>query len=141
MVDPYHDPYWDTASHSGPTGQTYVGATTGFYAEIPNVTGLFFSGGQLYYTLNGQNGLFWRWFSPDSGMVGADRFTVAGASGFADAGAVFVSGSTLYKVNRNTGDLAATDWVNGVPAATFTVRSGPAVDGVDWRARAVFVGP
>ncbi|MFE2614660.1 malectin domain-containing carbohydrate-binding protein [Micromonospora chalcea] len=142
LVDPYHDAYWDTVvTNSGPTGQTYVGATTGFYAEIPNVTGMFFSGGRLYYTLNGQNGLFWRWFTPDSGVVGADRFTVAGASGFADAGAVFVSGSTLYKVNRNTGDLAATDWVNGVPAATFTVRSGPAVDGVDWRARAVFVGP
>ncbi|WP_174536717.1 malectin domain-containing carbohydrate-binding protein [Micromonospora chalcea] len=142
LVDPYHDPYWDNViTNSGPTGQTYVGATTGFYAEIPNVTGMFFSGGRLYYTLNGQNGLFWRWFTPDSGVVGADRFTVSGASGFADAGAVFVSGSTLYKVNRNTGDLAATDWVNGVPAATFTVRSGPAVDGVDWRAKAVFVGP
>ncbi|PPA58678.1 malectin domain-containing carbohydrate-binding protein [Micromonospora chalcea] len=142
LVDPYHDPYWDNViTNSGPTGQTYVGATTGFYAEIPNVTGMFFSGGRLYYTLNGQNGLFWRWFTPDSGVVGADRFTVSGASGFADAGAVFVSGGTLYKVNRNTGDLAATDWVNGVPAATFTVRSGPAVDGVDWRAKAVFVGP
>lgn len=142
LVDPYHDPYWDNViTNSGPAGQTYVGATTGFYAEIPNVTGMFFSGGRLYYTLNGQNGLFWRWFTPDSGVVGADRFTVSGASGFADAGAVFVSGSTLYKVNRNTGDLAATDWVNGVPAATFTVRSGPAVDGVDWRAKAVFVGP
>ncbi|MFI7073137.1 malectin domain-containing carbohydrate-binding protein [Micromonospora sediminicola] len=142
LVDPYHDAYWDTVeTDSGPAGQTYVGVTTGFYAEIPNVTGMFHLGGRLYYTLAGQSGLFWRWFTPDSGVVGADRFTVAGAGGLADAGGVFVSGSTLYKVNRNTGDLSATDWANGAPTATFTVRSGPAVDGVDWRAKAVFVGP
>ncbi|MEU1759520.1 malectin domain-containing carbohydrate-binding protein [Micromonospora sp. NPDC005223] len=142
LVDPYHDPYWDNViTNSGPTGQTYVGVTTGLYAEIPNVTGMFYSGGRLYYTLTGQNGLFWRWFTPDGGVVGADRFSVAGASGFADAGAVFVAGGTLYKVNRNTGDLSAVDWTNGAPSGTFTVRSGPAVDGVDWRAKAVFVGP
>ncbi|WP_089153833.1 malectin domain-containing carbohydrate-binding protein [Micromonospora sp. NBS 11-29] len=142
LVDPYHDAYWDTVvTDSGPTGQTYVGATTGFYAEIPNVTGMFHSDGRLYYTLAGQAGLFWRWFTPDSGTVGADRFTVTGSGGLADAGAVFVAGGTLYKVNRATGDLSATDWANGAPTATFTVRSGPAVDGTDWRAKAVFLGP
>ncbi|MEV0005536.1 malectin domain-containing carbohydrate-binding protein [Micromonospora sp. NPDC050980] len=142
LVDPYHDAYWDTVeTDSGPAGQTYVGVTTGFYAEIPNVTGMFLSGGRLYYTLSGQNGLFWRWFTPDSGTVGADRFTVAGSGGLADAGAVFVAGNTLYKVNRSTGDLSATDWAGGAPAATFTVRSGPSVDGVDWRAKALFLGP
>ena len=52
-----------------------------------------------------------------------------------------MAGSTLYKVNRSTGDLSAVDWVNGAPSGTFAVRSGPAVDGVDWRAKAVFVGP
>ncbi|MDG4802136.1 malectin domain-containing carbohydrate-binding protein [Micromonospora sp. WMMD980] len=142
LVDPYHDAYWDTVeTDSGPAGQTYVGVTTGFYAEIPNVTGMFLAGGRLYYTLSGQNGLFWRWFTPDSGTVGADRFPVAGSGGLADAGAVFVAGDTLYKVNRTTGDLSATDWANGAPGTTFTVRSGPSLDGVDWRAKAVFVGP
>ncbi|WP_431936496.1 malectin domain-containing carbohydrate-binding protein [Micromonospora sp. RP3T] len=142
LVDPYHDAYWDAVeTDSGPAGQTYVGVTTGFYAEIPNVTGMFHSGGRLYYTLAGQSGLFWRWFTPDSGTVGADRFTVAGAGGLADAGAVFLAGGTLYKVNRSTGDLLATDWLNGAPTAMFTVRSGPTVDGVDWRAKAVFLGP
>ncbi|MCZ7438978.1 malectin domain-containing carbohydrate-binding protein [Micromonospora sp. WMMC241] len=142
LVDPYHDAYWDTViTDSGPAGQTYVGVTTSFYAEIPNVTGMFHSDGRLYYTLSGQSGLFWRWFTPDSGTVGADRFPVAGSGGLADAGAVFLAGNTLYKVNRTTGDLSATDWAAGAPGATFTVRSGPSVDGVDWRAKAVFVGP
>ncbi|MFG3600053.1 malectin domain-containing carbohydrate-binding protein [Micromonospora chersina] len=141
-VDPYHDAYWDAVeTDSGPAGQTYAGVTNNFYPEIPNVSGMFYSGGRLYYTLAGQGGLFWRWFTPDSGVVGAEKFTVAGASGFADAGSVFLAGSTLYKVNRSTGDLSATDWAGGAPVAAFTVRSGPAVDGVDWRAKAVFVGP
>ncbi|WP_091201888.1 malectin domain-containing carbohydrate-binding protein [Micromonospora narathiwatensis] len=140
LVDPYHDAYWDTVD-SASGGHTYAGATTNFYAEIPNVTGMFYSGGRLYYTLGGQGGLYWRWFTPDSGVVGADKFTVAGVTGFADAGGIFLSGNTLYKVNRSTGDLSATDWSAGVPTGAFTVRSGPAVDGVDWRAKAVFVGP
>ncbi|MCW3813296.1 malectin [Micromonospora sp. DR5-3] len=141
-VDPYHDPYWDAVvTNSGPAGQTYAGVTTNFYTEIPNVTGMFYDGGRLYYTLGGQGGLYWRWFTPDSGVVGADRFTVAGVSGFAAAGGIFLAGNTLYQVNRSTGDLSSTDWAGGVPNGAFTVRSGPAVDGVDWRAKAVFVGP
>ena len=142
QVDPYHDAYWDAVeTDSGPTGQTYVGVASTFYGEIPNVTGMFYTAGRLYYTLAGQSGLYWRWFTPDSGVVGAEKFTVAGVSGFADAGGIFLNGNTLYKVNRSTGDLASTDWSGGVPTGAFTVRSGPAVDGTDWRARAVFVGP
>lgn len=142
QVDPYHDAYWDAVeTDSGPTGQTYVGVASTFYGEIPNVTGMFYTAGRLYYTLAGQSGLYWRWFTPDSGVVGAEKFTVAGVSGFADSGGIFLNGNTLYKVNRSTGDLASTDWSGGVPTGAFTVRSGPAVDGTDWRARAVFVGP
>ncbi|MGC1213829.1 MAG: malectin domain-containing carbohydrate-binding protein [Micromonospora sp.] len=142
QVDPYHDAYWDTVeTDSGPAGQTYVGVASTFYGEISNVTGMFYTAGRLYYTLAGQSGLYWRWFTPDSGVVGADKFTVAGVGGFADAGGIFLAGNTLYKVNRSTGDLASTDWSGGVPTGAFTVRSGPAVDGTDWRARAVFVGP
>jgi hypothetical protein len=142
LVDPYHDAYWDTVeTDSGPTGQTYAGVTTNFYAEIPNVTGMFYTAGRLYYTLSGQNGLFWRWFTPDSGVVGADPFTVAGATGFADAGGILLSGGTLYKVSRGTGELSSTPWADGVPTGAFVTRSGPTLDGVDWRAKAVFVGP
>ena len=141
-VDPYHDAYWDAVeTDSGPAGQTYAGVTVNFYAEIPNVSGMFYTGGRLYYGLVGQGGLYWRWFTPDSGVVGAEKFTVAGVSGLADAGGIFLSGSTFYKVNRSTGELSSTDWAGGVPTGSFTVRSGPAVDGVDWRAKAVFVGP
>ncbi|WP_433345621.1 hypothetical protein [Micromonospora sp. CA-111912] len=142
LVDPYHDPLWDTVvTGAGPEGQTFRGTTVSFYPEIANVTGMFYTNGRLYYTLSGQAGLFWRWFNPDSGTVGADKFTVAGATGFADSGSVFVSGSRIYLISRTTGNLSSASWVNGAPSGAWTVRSGPAVNGVDWRARAVFTGP
>jgi hypothetical protein len=141
-VDPYHDPYWDeVVTDSEPPGQTYAGATVNFYRELSSVTGMFYAAGRLYYTLDGRSGLFWRWFTPDSGIVGADKFTVAGAGGFADAGAVFVSGDSLYVVSLSTGNLSSTAWVAGSPSGPTTVVSGPEVDGMDWRANAVFVGP
>ncbi|HZN77041.1 MAG TPA: malectin domain-containing carbohydrate-binding protein [Micromonosporaceae bacterium] len=142
IVDPYHDPYWDLVeTDSGPAGQTYVGVTVNFYPEIPNVTGMFYWGGRLYYTLLGQSGLFWRWFSPDSGVISPEKITVAGATQFIDAGGVFVSGDKLYIVNRTNGQLSRMDWIGGAPSGTPTVVSGPAVDGQDWRGKAVFVGP
>jgi hypothetical protein len=142
LVDPYHDAYWDTVvTNSGPEGQTYAGVTSNFYPEIGNVTGMLYTAGRLYYTLSGQNGLYWRWFTPDSGAVGADKFTVAGVTGFADTGSIFLAGGTLYRVSRTTGALASTAWAGGTPTGAFTTVSGPAVDGVDWRAKAVFVGP
>ncbi|MEU8005190.1 malectin domain-containing carbohydrate-binding protein [Catellatospora sp. NPDC049111] len=140
LVDPYHDAYWDTVeTDSGDS--TYAGVASNFYAEIPNVTAMFYTAGRLYYTLSGQSGLYWRWFTPDSGVVGADKFTVAGVSGMADAGGLFLSGTTLYEVNRSIGTIASTAWNGGAPTGSFTVLSGPSLDGADWRAKVVFVGP
>jgi hypothetical protein len=142
VVDPYHDAYWDTVvTDSGAEGSTYAGVTNNFYAEINSVTGMFYTGGRLYYTLTGQSGLFWRWFTPDSGVVGADKFTVAGATGFSTVGAIFTSGSYLYFTNRTTGTLSRMGWTGTAPSGAATVVSGPAINSVDWRAGATFVGP
>ncbi|MFC5940619.1 hypothetical protein ABUL04_30440 [Micromonospora harpali] len=140
-VDPYHDELWDTVvTGSGPEGQTYAGNTVSFYPEIANVTGMFYTKGRLYYTLSGQSGLYWRWFNPDSGTVGADKFTAA-TTGFADSGGVFVSGDRIYLVSRLLGNLSSASWINGAPSGSWTVRSSRLVNGIDWRAKAVFVGP
>ncbi|PWU57610.1 hypothetical protein DLE60_24145 [Micromonospora globispora] len=143
-VDPYHDALWDTVeTGSAPAGQsqTYAGSTTNFYSELRTVTGMFYKSGRLYYTVAGQSALYWRWFTPDTGTVGTDKFTVAGTTGFADAGGVFLDGDTLYVVGRSTGNLSSMAWSDGAPTGSTTVRSGPTVDNVDWRGAAVFVGP
>ena len=141
-LDPYHDAKWDlVVTGSAPEGSTYAGMTGNFSAELPNVTAMFYSKGRVYYSLAGQSTLFWRGFAPDTGTVGAERNTVTGTTGFADAGGLFLDGDTLYVVSRSTGNLASMAWSGGVPTGTATVRSGPSVDDVDWRGTSVFVGP
>ncbi|WFE32791.1 malectin domain-containing carbohydrate-binding protein [Micromonospora sp. WMMD975] len=141
-LDPYHDEKWDLIeTGSAPEGSTYAGMTVNFSAELPNVTAMFYSKGRVYYTLAGQRTLFWRGFAPDTGTVGAERFTVAGTTAFADAGGLILDGEKLYVVSRSTGSLSSMAWSDGVPTDTATVLSGPTVDDVDWRGTAVFVGP
>jgi hypothetical protein len=139
-ANPYSDPKWDLAPTDSLPGQTYRGNRPDYFNEMPSVTGQFFDRGKLYYTLAGRAELFWRWFSPDSGIVGATRNAIPSPPISMAAGAgIFISGGHFYIVSRNTGALHRTDWVNGAPAGTATVVSRPPQ--ADWRAKATFVGP
>ena len=139
LVDPYNDPFWSTVNTG--SGQTYRGVVPGYYAEIPNITGAFYSGGKLFYTQSGNNNLFWRWFSPDSGIIGAQEFSTP-APTLANIAGMFLSGSTLYYVTRADGNLHSVAFANGAPTGSDTVVSGPGIDGRDWRARSLFLyGP
>jgi Malectin domain/PKD domain len=143
-VDPYDDPYWDNVQTG--SGQTYQGVKSGYYSELPNVTGAFYSDGRLYYSLLGQTTLFWRYFSPDSGGVGGQEFTVGGSENFSNIAGMFLSGSTLYYANRADGTLHSVSFSNGgtnglnpsVDSTTDTTVSGPSIDGNDWRSRGLF---
>jgi PKD repeat protein len=137
LINPYQDPAWSTVDTG--SGQTYIGVKSNFYAEIPSVTSMFFSGGRLYYTLSTSTSLFYRYFTPESGILGADKFTVAGTTNWSDTGGAFLDGTNLYLTSRSTGTLRRISWVNGVPGTTSTTVSGPAVDGKDWRGKAVFL--
>ena len=50
-VDPYHDPVWDGVDTND--GTTFDGASPTLYGQMPNVTGMFYQAGRLYFTLNG----------------------------------------------------------------------------------------
>ncbi len=142
LLDPYEDPAWSTVDTG--SGQTYLGRKSGYYAEIPNVTSMFVTGGRLYYTMAGQTALFYRYFTPESGIIGSDRFTVPGTTNWSDTGGAFLDGTNLYLASRTTGILSRTTFTAGVPGGTPTPVSGPAIDGQDWRGKAVFlstVGP
>ena len=140
VVDPYNSPIWDgVATGSGTT--VYTGVKSNFYAEIPNVQSMFFLKGKLYYTIKGNNGLFWRWFAEDSGIVGADEFTVTGATGFSTAsGVLFISDSNLYYSQTN-GNLSKIGWTGTTTSGTAAVVSGPGVDGTNWANTGTFLGP
>ena len=84
---------------------------------ISRVTGMFFWNGRLYYTLTGDTRLYYRWFTPESGVIGADTFT---ASGVTDGrnwstvnGMTMASGRLVYATT--TGTLSAVDFTVGSP--------------------------
>ncbi len=143
-IDPYDDPAWDNVQTG--SGQTYQGVKSGYYSELPNVTGAFYSDGRLYYSLLGQTSLFWRYFSPDSGGVGGQEFTAGGNENFSNIAGMFLSGPTLYYANRADGTLHSVAFTNGgtngtnpsVDSTTDTTVSGPSIDGNDWRSRGLF---
>jgi hypothetical protein len=109
---------------------------------VAKLTGMFFADGRLYYTLNGDRRLFWRWFEPQSRIVGAQRFVASGNGDGLDwstARGVTVASGKLYYVRAGT--LYATDFAAGAPVAgTETAVSGPATgDGQTWSGRGMFV--
>ena len=138
LIDPYNDPNWsdvDTGS-----GQTYRGVRPSFYAEIPNLTSLFTDGtGTLYYTLFGDSNLYSRAFTADSGIVHDTRVTT-GTTLPAITGAFF-SGGNLYYATRADGNLSKVAFSRGSISGAPAVVSGPGVDGIDWRSKALFLGP
>lgn len=140
LIDPYNDPVWSNVQTG--SGQTYRGTKSGYYTEIPNVTGDFYSQGRLYYSQVGKSSLYYRLFSPDSGTVGAQEFTAQTVNGanFSDIAGMVLSGSTLYYADRALGNLHTMSFANATAnGSTDTVISGPGLDGNDWRARGLFL--
>lgn len=138
-VDPYNDPVWSAAS-TGTPGQTYRGLAPDFYAELPSVTGMASAAGRLYYTIAGDPNLYWRWWSPDSGVIHPVR-AVASGGAVGDSAGMFLSGDNLYVVAAGDGSLRRWALGRGALSGPSTLVSGPSVDGTDWRANAVFLDP
>ncbi|MCW2797923.1 PKD domain-containing protein, partial [Nocardioides sp.] len=137
QVNPYIDPLWNTVeTGSGPAGQTYVGVLPTWYSQLSTITGMFYSNGRIYYTRTGLNSLYWRWFSPDSGIVGGIENTVAGGNvTWSSTKGMFLNGTNLYVVNSTNGQLLRIGFVNGAPAGTSTVADTT----TDWRGKALFL--
>ena len=114
-----------------------------FAGEMQQMSGLVFKNDRIYFTLSGQNSLFMRYFDLDSGIVGAERFTVAtGDSGitWSNVHGMFLAEDQLYLANSE-GQLLAAPWTQTVTDGTANgptqVVSGPEVDGVSWTSRAL----
>jgi PKD repeat protein len=123
-----------------------IRANTGWTDDIKNATGMFFENGRIYFTRSGTNELRYRYFTPESGVVGGKRMVasanVAGLS-FSTVRGMFFADGKLHWAD-SAGVLRRIDWredgPSGVPVAgTATTLSGPAVDGVNWSGRDLFV--
>ncbi|HET6876605.1 MAG TPA: PKD domain-containing protein [Jatrophihabitans sp.] len=136
-VDPYNDPYWSDVDTND--GTTFRGAVPSLYPQMPNVTGMTYYQGRLYYTLYGDSHLYSRWFLPDSGILDERTRTESSSVDFSDADGMFVASGKLYFVSKSTGNLNSVAFSGGTVSGTPTTVSGPAVDGVNWRNRALFL--
>jgi PKD repeat protein len=144
--------------------QDYDGATFGPQSNVPlalagsgslnrfatedlsTVSSMFYdrTSGVLYFTKDGSSRLHRRSFSPESRIVGGERFssdTSAGGVDWSNVETMFLAGNHLY-TSTSTGNLVRRTWdpVAGLPVSgTATTVSGPAIDGQDWRAQDTFV--
>ncbi|WP_030165423.1 PKD domain-containing protein [Spirillospora albida] len=118
------------------TGDRLVTMST-WHSQVQSITGMFFANGRVYYT-RGQSALYYRGFTPENNVVGAQEFTAVGnlpGMSWSQVGGMFVDGDELYYVNNSDGRLYRVAFsASGVPSGTPTlVASG------DWRGRAVFL--
>jgi hypothetical protein len=160
-VDPYNDPYWSpVVNGSMPTGTTYRGTATSFYAQIPKITAMFYANRAIYYTLQGDSRLYSRAFSPSTagssapgqvtgGIISPIQVTVVPTGGqvdFSAAGGLWLANGKLWMGSSHSGALYEIPW-NGFnvigkavqpPAST---NPNPNAPGNLWAGRAVFVSP
>jgi hypothetical protein len=84
-----------------------------------NVTGMFYSAGRIYYTESGSHYLYWRWFEPEDGLVGAQEFIASGNGDGLDwistTGVTLAAGHIYYATS--TGALQSIGFANGLPVS------------------------
>ena len=136
--------------------RTFNGSTVGPAVDLAttstsfdDVTGMFFWRGRLFYTRSGDRSLYYRYFTPESGVVGTDEFVASGESDGLDWGSVsgmtLANGLVYFATDgpgaSGDGNLYGIPWRKGRPAAgTAVLISGPdAGDGLNWMARGLFV--
>lgn len=139
-IDPYNDAAWATVKTGKTGGQTYRGLAPDFYAQLSQITGLSAVDGWLYYTVSGDPALHRRAWSAESGVIAPEQSLVVG-SPVGEVRGLFFSGTDLYTVSAADGSLTRRSFTGSVVGSAASVLSGPAIDGIDWRAHAVFLGP
>lgn len=114
----------------------------GWHRELATATGMFYSRGRIYYTVAGDDALYYRYFSVESGVVGAKRLVASynvGVIDFSEVRGMFLDGDRMYWAHAGSGNLHRVAFRGGHPiAGTDVVVSGPSIDGKAWRSAATF---
>jgi hypothetical protein len=117
---------------------------------IASLTGMFYDAatGRLYYTVAGDTHMYYRYFEPEDGTVGAQTFTISGnGDGLAwdtTSQMTMANGKIYYVVDAlGQQDLWSIDFSGGKPVpGTQQLVSGPSTgDGQTWAGRGMFVLP
>ncbi len=94
---------------------------------------------RIYYTVDDSSRLFYRYFEPQSQLVGTWRYVAPLTTNmnWERIGGMFVVGAQLYFVNQITGTLRTIGWSasSARPVGTSRALLGPSIDGTDYRSR------
>jgi hypothetical protein len=102
---------------------------------LSDVTGMFLKGGFLYYTVQGDAHLFYRYFTNQTAIVGAETFVArSGGVNWSHVQGMALAGNRLYFVRAN-GDLARIDFRGGGPVSGTERLVNRKVD---WSSRGLF---
>lgn len=107
-----------------------------WHGEVRDITGMFYADGRLYYT-NGDGVLHFRYFEPESDIVGTQQFTATDDTSGVDwrrVDGMFAAGGKLYYADSRDGELRSVAFGREHVSGTATV-----LDGGDWRGRASFL--
>jgi hypothetical protein len=105
---------------------------------IANLTGMFFdpSSNRIYYTLVNDSRLYYRYFTPESEVVGAQEFQAAsGGVNFAQVSGMTLAGGRVLYGSSADGALRSLPFAGGAVTGSPTVVSN---DG-SWLTRGIFV--
>jgi hypothetical protein len=105
---------------------------------VANLTGMFYDTAthRIYYTLAGSSGLFYRYFTPESHIVGAQQLTAdADGVSFGSAAGMTLAGGTILYGSTVDGALRAAPFAGGRVTGSSAVVSS---DGT-WRSFSLFV--
>jgi hypothetical protein len=105
---------------------------------ISRMTGMFFDPAthRIYYTVSGDSRLFYRYFAPQSEIVGAQTFTAdAGGISFSTAAGLTLADGRIYYGSSSDGALRSATFSNGKVTGAPTAVSS---DGT-WKYRGLFL--
>ncbi len=122
----------------GVTGADRVVADQDWHQDVQSITSMYFHQGRLYYTLAGQNQLYYRYFTAQSDVVGALRFTAGTSSAFGQVKSGFYAGGRYCYSVSSDANLRCMSVSYGTVTSGPAVVSGPGVDGRNWQSSAMF---
>jgi PKD repeat protein len=106
-----------------------------WHDQVKSIRGMFFAGGRIYYT-RGNNSLYYRYFTPQNGVVGPQEWTASTSlpGGWSNVYGMFAHGGQLYYVSSSDWRLRKIGFQGGVVSGNPVV-----VDSGDWRGRVLFL--
>jgi hypothetical protein len=106
-------------------------------AQLAKTTGMFFDDGRLYYTVSGDNRLYYRYFTPQSRIVGANLFVASTGDGVPWSkvrGMTMSSGQLVYSASGKLYRVA----FDGKPVGAVIQVGGKGKDGINYTSTGLF---